>query len=293
MSSRMGATAGPGERRHGVPGGRSSWLAACLILAAIAASAWAAAGFTARDGHSAKPASCPPRVLWHVPENDWTAARRELAPKGASALRLCRYSGLNDAAPLRLERSRLVTDQRLLTHLIDEFDALPPYPRGVAFACPSDDGSQLLALLDYPHGQRVTVAVDETGCQVVTNGDVGRLADGYGNTRVGPRLLAELNKLTAPAVADAHVMGVIRLCGGPFAQGRASTRCSSQDGTVTVVDSQGRVAATARTSHARFSLSLPPGTCTLIAETGGTRGQRTVVLTANRTVQANIVIPVR
>jgi hypothetical protein len=196
---------------------------------------------------------------------------------------------VNGATPLRLERSRLVADTKLVTHLVDEFDALPPYPRGVAFSCPSDDGSQVLALLAYPHGQRVTVAVEETGCEVATNGDVGRLANGYGNTPVGPRLVAELKALTAPG--DGHVSGLVRLCGGPAVKGRA--RCFSQNGTVTVFNAQGQVAATAKTSHARFSFSLPPGTYALIATTGGARGQRKVVLTANQTVQANIVVPIR
>jgi hypothetical protein len=139
-------------------------------------------------------------VLFHVPKNDWAPASRELAPKGAAALSLCGYPGANGAVPLQLERSRLLTSERLVTHLADEFDALPPYP-DVQFHCPMDDGSQVLALLAYPGGRQVMVALDETGCNRVTNGDVVRIASGYNNTPVGPRLVAELKALwNAPAL---------------------------------------------------------------------------------------------
>jgi hypothetical protein len=57
-----------------------------------------------------------------------------------------------------------------------------------------------------------------------------------------------------------------------------------------VLDSQGQVVAAAKTRHARFALSLPPGTYSLIARTGGARGERTVVLEAGRTVHANVVV---
>jgi hypothetical protein len=293
MLSRMPAAAGRSESRSSLRGARAWWLLTCLILAVIAASVWAAASIAAHDSEIVQPASCPPRAVSPVPKNDWATARRELAPKGATALRLCGYSGINSATALRLTRSRLVTDKKLVTHLVDEFDALPPYPKGAVFACPSDDGSQVLALLGYPHGQRVIVAVDETGCQVVTNGDVMRLANGYANTPVGPRLVAQLKDLTAPVGGDAHVTGLIRLCGGPAVNGHAPTRCFSQDGTVTVLDPRNDIVATQKTSHGRFSFSLPAGTYTLVARTGGARGQRLVVAKAHQTLRVNVVIAIR
>jgi hypothetical protein len=257
-----------------------------FIVAVVAMFAWSATNIAAQASVSVQPVSCPPRVLFHVPKNDWAPASQELAPKGAAAVRLCGYPGVNGAVPLQLERSRLLTGERLVTSLVDEFDALPPYPKASLF-CGLDDGSQVLALLAYPGGRQVTVALDETGCNRVTNGDVVRIASGYGNTPVGPRLVAELKALAALLRGDAHVSGLVRLCGGP-----APGRCFSQDATVTVLDAQGQVVATGKTSQARFSFSLPPGTYTLVARTGGTRGQRKVVLKANQTVQANIVIPI-
>ncbi len=255
--------------------------AAVLALVAIAAT-----GIAARASTGVQPRSCPARVLFHVPANDWAPARAQLAPRGAAALRLCGYAGLNGAAPLALERSLLVNDGGLIAHLVDEFDALPPYPKGGLF-CTLDDDSQVLALLTYPGGRRVTVALDETGCNRVSNGDVVRIASGYDNTPVGPRLVAELRALTAPVSGDARVAGLIRLCGGP-----APSRCASEDGTVTVLDSQGQVVAATGTRDARFALSLPPGTYSLVAVAGGAHGERTVVLEADRTVHVTVVVPI-
>ncbi|MGD0386993.1 MAG: carboxypeptidase-like regulatory domain-containing protein [Solirubrobacteraceae bacterium] len=254
--------------------------------AVLAVLALAATGVGARAAASVKPASCPARVLRQVPANDWAPARAQLAPHGAAVLRLCGYAGLNGAAPLALERTLLVSDGGLIAHLVDEFDALPPYPKAGLF-CPLDDGSQVLALLTYPGGRRVTVALDETGCNRVSNGDVVRIASGYDNTPVGPRLVAELRALTAPVSGDAHVTGLIRLCGGP-----APSRCAFEDGTVTVLDSHGQVVAATRTRHARFALSLPPGTYSLVAVAGGAHGRRTVVLEADHTVNATVVVPI-
>jgi hypothetical protein len=230
-----------------------------------------------------QPAGCPARALARVPTNAWVAARGELAPAGAVALRLCRYGGLNGSAPLALARSWLVTAPAIVGRLAREFDALPAYPKGAIFHCPAEDGSQVLALFAYPSGERVVLALQLTGCRVVTNGDLQSLADGYANTPNGPRLVTELKTLTAIA----HVHGLIRVCGGP-----APSRCLTQDATVSVHDAAGRTIATERTHDARFFFSLPPAPYTLIARTGGTSGTRSVTLAAGRTVTANITIAI-
>jgi hypothetical protein len=90
----------------------------------------------------------------------------------------------------------MLSDPALVARLVRQFDELPPFPLG-ALACPSDDGSRILALLDYPNGKRDTVAFELTGCQGVTNGDLVRIASGYGShPRLGPHLLTELERLT-------------------------------------------------------------------------------------------------
>jgi hypothetical protein len=112
-------------------------------------------------------------------------------------MRLCRYSGVNDSPRDRLVRSRLLSDPRLVTKLVREFNELPPFPPG-GFACPADVGSQILALLAYPNGQRLTIAFELSGCEGVMNGDLIRIANGYGShPRLGPRLLAELEQLAS------------------------------------------------------------------------------------------------
>lgn len=145
----------------------------------------------------AEPAACArTRRPEHVAPNAWTPARRRLAPGRPDAIRLCRYSRLADHRRVRLVRSRLLSDPTLLTQLVVEFNELPPFPPG-AFACPADDGSQIVALLAYSNGRQVTIAAELTGCQGVTNGDVVRIANGYGDhPRLGPRLLTELKRLT-------------------------------------------------------------------------------------------------
>jgi hypothetical protein len=182
---------------------RKAWLAGWSIvalLALIAAWSGAASGSTARRTKSAatlaRPGRCPAKPQQHVRRSSWARARTQLAPTGATAIRLCRYSGGNDHPAGKLVRSRLLTGGAVVSRLVREFDKLPPFPRG-AVACPNDDGSEILALFAYPNGGRVTVELDLTGCQGATNGDLVRIAAGFGTPReFGPQLLAELERLT-------------------------------------------------------------------------------------------------
>lgn len=79
----------------------------------------------------------------------------------------------------------------IVARLVSELDALPALPRG-RIACPMDDGSQIVVMLTYRSGRRVTVALGPTGCRVATNGDQVRTADG------SPGLVALLEQLTSP-----------------------------------------------------------------------------------------------
>jgi hypothetical protein len=110
-------------------------------------------------------------------------------------MRLCRYSGVNDSHRDRLLRARLLSDPVLVTRLVGQFNELAPFPPGT-YACPADDGSQIVALLGYPNGKEVTVAFALTGCRAVENGDLVRSTYGYGShPHLGPGLLAELEQL--------------------------------------------------------------------------------------------------
>jgi hypothetical protein len=94
-----------------------------------------------------------------------------------------------------LVQARLLTDRGLVAKLVGEFDELKRFLPG-ACACPSDDGSVILALLADPDGRRVTIEADRTGCRGVSNGDVVSIANGLG-TPVGPELERRLDMLTA------------------------------------------------------------------------------------------------
>ncbi len=127
-----------------------------------------------------------------VAPNHWPAARRHLAPRGPSAIRLCRYSGLNDHPPLTLVSSGLVGSLRARQRLVKRFNSLP-LPPPIA-ACPSDSGAAIVAHLAYRDGRAVTIRVGLDGCLLATNGDVWRTAAGS----VGDRLIAQLERLSDP-----------------------------------------------------------------------------------------------
>lgn len=167
--------------------------AAVLLAVILAMGGGASAAVAARP-----PRSCPPHPPASIPTNRWATAGRQLAPAGAAAIRLCRYSGLNDHPASALIRQRLVGGGRAVRGLVRQFDALRPFPPGVyAVACPADDGSQILAFLAYPSGHRVTISVGLTGCNLVTNGDVHRTAANFAyQNPAGPKLLAALERLT-------------------------------------------------------------------------------------------------
>jgi hypothetical protein len=162
--------------------------AACLAAAAICA--------CFAQGAAARGPRCALRAPPQIASNPWAPAQAQLAPAGPSAVRLCRYSGLNDHPKLRLVRTLRRTDDALLTKLVREFDALPPVPIGVT-SCPVDLGDEIVAKLSYPGGHAVAILVILTGCPTAINGDLVRSAMGFGDPPAfGPQLLSRLERLT-------------------------------------------------------------------------------------------------
>ena len=149
----------------------------------------------------APPGPCAQRAPTTLPAEAWLPARRQLAPAGATAIRLCRYAGLNGSPRLGLVSSRLITSAGLVAELVREFDTLPSMPPG-AFSCPADDGSQIAASLRYGGGQNVTISVGLTGCRLVSNGSVHRTAAGDS----GSQLVTQLEHLLAPPVSGAGTL---------------------------------------------------------------------------------------
>lgn len=161
-----------------------------LIPLSLAALALALAAAQAAATTPAPP-PCPAHSITSVATNHWVAARRELLPPGASALRLCRFNGLVGTGEPKLAGSRAITSAAQIAQLTRDLDALPPYPK-LALPCPLDNGAQVDVLAAFPGGRRVTVSYDSTGCNRVTNGDVVSIANGYKDEALAARLRREL-----------------------------------------------------------------------------------------------------
>jgi len=161
-----------------------------VVVVGILAAALAV-GAAAQAGSAPTPAACAAKEFVELPANAWAPARKQLAPPGASAIRLCRYNALNTKPPLALARSALVTSTKSVKAIVAELDALRPLPKGVF--CPLDDGADIDALLAYSDGHAVIVRFELTGCGAVSNGSVTRWA---GNSTAGSDLLALIERLT-------------------------------------------------------------------------------------------------
>jgi hypothetical protein len=162
-------------------------------FATVVALALLLAGGASGAGASSapRPSACAPRAPIELPVDPWPAARSKLAPSGASAIRLCRYDGLDSKPARGLARSALVTNGPAIATLIGELDALPAMSKK-AF-CPIDTGAEIVALIAYPGDHGVLVAIDLTGCAIASNGIVVRTA---GSTPAGHALLAKIEHLT-------------------------------------------------------------------------------------------------
>jgi len=163
-------------------------LGACAVLGAGTSAAAAA-------GVAQAPPRCPSVVPSSVRPSHWAATRQTLAPPGAGAIRLCRYSGAIRSGPItgRLVSRRLLERPSLLAALTSDLDELPPIPNPPP-PCPFIPADQVLALLAYPGGQRVRVLVPLAGsCAVVTNGSISRFTD---EDVASTQLIAELDQLT-------------------------------------------------------------------------------------------------
>lgn len=165
---------------------------AALALAALALSGVAGFALRAAGAATARPAACARQAPVELPLSPWAAARSELAPSGASAIRLCRYDALGVNPPRGLAASAVVSDPSVVGRLTGELDSLPSLPR--VEACPLDTGALIdliVAYRDNKHG--LLVQVELTGCAVVQNGSVDRTA---GSTAAGRALLATIEQLT-------------------------------------------------------------------------------------------------
>jgi hypothetical protein len=141
--------------------------------------------------------AAPARVMV-CPASDRTVARttlpaaiRTLVPSGTTGVLLCRYRGLGSLAKRwRLLGSRTLRAASKVGLLRAQLNGLP---RAVGvIACPSDDGSKIIAYFHYPGASDDVVSIGTSGCAPVSNGHVHRTA----SLASGVKLRQELEALT-------------------------------------------------------------------------------------------------
>lgn len=195
MASGCDARRAAAYRDHGTIDRELTMLrrSAALAVAALALSAAIGIALHAAAAATTRPADCASKAPIELPVNAWAPARHELAPPGASAIRLCRYNALGVKPVRGLAASGLVSDPTSVRKLVGELDSLPVPPK-LAF-CPMDKGALIDLIVAYGGGgdRGVLVQVDLTGCATVDNGSVIRTAAG---SAAGHALLAQIERLT-------------------------------------------------------------------------------------------------
>ena len=150
-----------------------------------------AAALTSVAASASQPTStCLAHPLVELPLNSWAPARAELAPPGASEIKLCRYGPFGNRRLSDLTATAYVRSANTIETLTRGLDGLPPVQR-LAF-CPMDDGAQIDMTLTYPAGHGVFIRVELTGCETVSNGSITRSA---ATTAAGGKLIATLESL--------------------------------------------------------------------------------------------------
>ena len=149
-----------------------------LLIAAVVA---AGAGYvTASHAARASVPACP----GHAPKlGTRGVGTKHFVRPGATAMRLCRYYGVNWGDSQGLRQQRLIHGQLTIGGITRTFNGLHEPPRGIF--CMKDDGSELLAVFGYPNATAQRVAVKLTGCRFAMNGRSTR----WSTARLQHRLL--------------------------------------------------------------------------------------------------------
>lgn len=163
----------------------------CMVRRAILLGTALVAVASAGSSASQTTSSCLAHPLVELPLNSWAAARAELAPPGASEIKLCRYSPFGNRRVSDLTATTYVRSVNVIKGLTQALDGLPHVQR-LAF-CPMDDGAVIDMTLSYPSGHGVFIGVELTGCETVSNGSIMRTA---ATTPAGRRLIETLESLT-------------------------------------------------------------------------------------------------
>jgi len=142
--------------------------AAALVAASVAAPALAGSG----TGSMACPGNDRNQLV-----SSRAGAAQALVPGGATSVLLCRYNGLAEPGSphaFELVASRRITSRSTVASLASQLNGLPAVPSGLH--CPADFGNDIVAHFQYASGAEDPVTVDESGCDVASNGRRGRFA---------------------------------------------------------------------------------------------------------------------
>jgi hypothetical protein len=95
----------------------------------------------------------------------WTSGDG-LVRKGPTSADISHYGGLNDTPQFRLRRAVTVTDPVELSQLVQELNALPPFPF-LPMNCPLGEGAYYLVALHYSGGPEPALKAEDRGCEVL------------------------------------------------------------------------------------------------------------------------------
>ena len=164
------------------PSSRYLGLALCALgVVALPAQSVGKAGISPSHG-------CPAAAPAQPAAGD-SSATGPLVPRHARRVVLCRYNGLDNTPASALAQARVLKGRARSRALQRRFNRLPATPDG-ARACPSDDGTVILARFYTGHAAPTTVTTHVLGCRDATSGTVTRTAIG------SDRLINRLEALT-------------------------------------------------------------------------------------------------
>lgn len=226
-----------------------------------------------------------------------------LVPKGAIALTICFYNGMNAtrAAPqFGLSGIGVTHRARALARLTTELDAIRAVKPGPAYSCPSDDDSRAILAFEYRSGPDDTVTVGMRGCNAVTN--MAQQTISYPRVAAIPHYLAlgapvihQIAALSKPVIGQrwATVVGHLHVCGGPY-PGLCHIENYDRNDRVVVRAAGDPWIAMAQLEHGRFRFRVAAsGTYTFTFYSGNTLVRKLRArVTAGRTTHVVFLIPV-
>lgn len=298
---------------------RFRWLSTALVcapvftgaaaLAGVGASATAAAAGHRQNAVAIDPVCSPTD---RTPDSDGgpikgakihRGADTSLVPRGAIALTICFYNGMNAtrATPqFGLSGIGVSTSPRTLARLTRELDAIRPVKPGAVHSCPADDDSQAILYFDYRSGGGDVVTVGLRGCNAVTNMAMQTISHPEGAAiprylALGAPVIGQIAALARPVTGQrwATVVGHLHLCGGP-SPGRCFTENYDGNDRVVVHAAGDPWIAMAQIVRGRFHFRVAAsGTYTFGFYTGNTLiRQLRARVTAGHTTRVVFLVPI-